>query len=271
MKYDILKGYKLYLQEVLTKNTAKTYYAAVNKVFEDFNFDSLGQVSDQAILDKVRKFGSKNQVSAAKNGLKFLKKFDKSLNLPTDAAFSEILRHKRNYVKSRGRRVDFDKMQRKVNALRNNKLKLAFRLASISGLRVSELADLTAEDISFGDDGSITVTVKNGKGGKPGQVKCLQDKYVYDKLQEYCKDQGDNKLFYSANYMKEKAGDMGMEMHDFRRAFAKLKKMECMAQGATAYEANAEVKAGLRHERFATTKRYLYGRKIVTRKNLKSD
>ena len=265
MKYDILNGYKQYLYENLNKNTAKTYYSAVNKVFRDLRFNSLSQIPDHLIMTEVRKLSNKNLVSAAKNGLKHLQKYDPSLNLPSNEAFSEISKHKRNYVKSKGKKVDFDQMQRKVNAIRNKKLKLAFRLASISGLRVSELADLEAGDLKFKEDGTITVSVKHGKGGKSGQVDCLQDKYVYEQLKEYCNNlEENNRLFYSESYMREKAGNMGMEMHDFRRAFALLKKIDCMDQGCNSYEANAEVQEGLRHERFSTTKRYLYGRKVVT-------
>ena len=43
-----------------------------------------------------------------------------------------------------------------------------------------------------------------------------------------------------------------------------------MAAGATAYEANGAVQEGLRHARFSTTKRYLYGRKIITKKKIKT-
>jgi len=265
MKYDILDGYKQYLYENLKKNTAKTYYSAVKKTLRDLRFDSLNQIPENLILGEVKKLNNKNLVSAAKNGLKYLKKYDSSLNLPSNEAFSQISKHKRNYVKSRGKRVDYDQMQRKVNGIQNKKLKLAFRLASISGLRVSELADLKAGDLKFNEAGNIIVSVRNGKGGKSGQVECLNDKYVYERLKEYCNSQEeDKKLFYSESYMRERAGRLGLEMHDFRRAFATLKKMDCLNEGFSSYEANAKVQEGLRHERFSTTKRYLYGRKIIT-------
>ena len=267
MKYDILHEYKQYLYDTLNKNTAKTYYSAVNKVLQDLRFNSLSQIPESLIIKRVQHLGSKNLVSAAKNGLKHLYKFDDELNLPKDEAFSDISKHKRNYVKSKGKRIDFDKTQRKVNSIRNKKLKLAFRLASISGLRVSELADLEARDLKFNDDGKVIVSVRNGKGGKSGQVECLKDKYVYEQLKEYCNSQEENKkLFYSESYMRERAGKLGLEMHDFRRAFATLKKMDCIDKGYSSYEVNAKVQEGLRHERFSTTKRYLYGRKIVTKR-----
>ena len=266
MKYDILHEYKQYLYDTLNKNTAKTYYSAGYKVFLDLHFNDLSQIPESMILERVKQLESKNLVSAAKNGLKLLYKFDSKLNLPKDEAFSNISKHKRNYVKSKGKRIDFDKTQRKVNSIRNKKLKLAFRLASISGLRVSELADLEARDLKFNDDGKIIVSVRNGKGGKNGQVECLDDKYIYEQLKAYCNGQeGNKKLFYSESYMRERAGRLGLEMHDFRRAFATLRKIYCMSEGYSSYEANAKVQEGLRHERFSTTKRYLFGRKVITK------
>ena len=262
MKYDILNNYKAYLQANLNKNTAKTYYSAVNKVFDGIDFNDLREVSETKILDRIKNLKSKNQVSAAKNGLKYLQVVNNHLQMPSDAQIAEISKHKRNYVKSRGKAVDYDQMLRKVNVLKNEKLKLAYRLAGISGLRVSELADLEAKDIEFRDDGRISVSVRHGKGGKPGTVECLDDTYVYNKLKDYCRQNETGKLFYSESYMREKAHGLGMEMHDFRRAYAKIKKIECMAAGATAYEANGAVQEGLRHARFSTTKRYLYGRKV---------
>lgn len=265
MKYDILDGFKAYLQENLSKNTAKTYFSAVNMVFKEVNFRDLGEIPEDYISKKVGSLTTKNKVSAAKNGLMHLKKYDSHLNIPSEETFKEISVHKRNRVKSRGKKVDFDQMQRKVNAIQNRKLKLAYRLASISGLRVSELADLEARDVNFSDDGKISVNIRNGKGGKNGQVDCLEDKYLYDNLKAYCQDNKNGKLFYSESYMRQKAWEMGIEMHDFRRAYATLKKIDCINHGDTAYEANAKVQEGLRHARFSTTKRYLYGRKIITK------
>ena len=137
MKYDILNNYKAYLQANLNKNTAKTYYSAVNKVFDGIDFNDLREVSETKILDRIKNLKSKNQVSAAKNGLKYLQVVNNHLQMPSDAQIAEISKHKRNYVKSRGKAVDYDQMLRKVNVLKNEKLKLAYRLAGISGLRVS--------------------------------------------------------------------------------------------------------------------------------------
>ncbi|MDU4971453.1 MAG: hypothetical protein E6X19_01905, partial [Hungatella hathewayi] len=90
MKYDILNEFKAYLQANLNKNTAKTYYSAVNKVFENIDFNDLQDVSEDKILDRIRKLSSKNQVSAAKNGLKYLQVVNNHLQMPADARFAEI-------------------------------------------------------------------------------------------------------------------------------------------------------------------------------------
>lgn len=118
MKYDILNNYKAYLQANLNKNTAKTYYSAVNKVFDGIDFNDLQEVSETKILDRIKNLKSKNQVSAAKNGLKHLQMVNNHLQMPSDAQIAEISKHKRNYVKSRGKSVDFDQMLRKVNVLK---------------------------------------------------------------------------------------------------------------------------------------------------------
>ena len=63
MKYDILNNYKAYLQANLNKNTAKTYYSAVNKVFDGIDFNDLREVSETKILDRIKNLKSKNQVT----------------------------------------------------------------------------------------------------------------------------------------------------------------------------------------------------------------
>jgi len=94
MKYDILNNYKAYLQANLNKNTAKTYYSAVNKVFDGIDFNDLQEVSETKILDRIKNLKSKNQVSAAKNGLKHLQMVNNHLQMPSDAQIAEISKHK---------------------------------------------------------------------------------------------------------------------------------------------------------------------------------
>lgn len=263
MKYDILEEFKVYLTQNLEKNTAKTYYSAVKNLLKDIDFNNLNQIRTDDIVEKIGKLRTKNQVSAAKNGLKHLAAFDSSFQLPEEQEFIDISIHKRNWVKSKGKKVDYSKVKRKVNATKNEKLKYAWRLAEISGLRVSELADLEPGDIKFREDGRIEVFVKRGKGGKPGNIVCLSDDYLYEKLKNYVLSVNEGKkIFYSESYLRENANKYGMQMHDFRRGFAIESKKRYLESGLTAIEANKAVKEDLRHSRYSTTKRYLYGRKL---------
>ena len=267
MKYDILLGFKRYLQDSLNTNTAKTYYSAVKKVFNDCNISSLGDVSEDYIMNRLKRFRTKNEVSAAKNGLKHLAKYDSSLRLPSDEIFKNIMRHKRNHVKSKGRSVNFDTMMKKTNACRDPRMKYAYRLAAVSGLRVSELAALDPGDIIFQSDGRLKIHVRHGKGGKEGWVICLKDDYLYEHLKHHIGTlQPNERLFYDESYMRKYAWEHGMEMHNFRRAFAVLQKRELLQDGCNAKVADKIVQEQLRHSRFSNTKRYLYGRKIIARK-----
>lgn len=266
MKYDILEEFHNYINEVCSKNTSKTYYSAVKKLLKDIQFKQLDEIDTGELVQNIKLLKSKNAVSAAKNGLKYLKEFDSSFQLPEDSVFKDISSRKRNRVKSKGKIVNYDTMRRKVNAGGNKKIKLACRVAAISGLRVSELAELQAKDIAFGDN-KIRIFVQKGKGGKAGTIECLKDMHTYQILKEHCKKlEPEEKLFYSESYMRQKAWENDMQMHDFRRVFAVLQKKQLLSEGYTSGEANKIVQDKLRHSRFSTTKRYLYGRKIVLRK-----
>lgn len=154
-------------------------------------------------------------------------------------------------------------IDRKINRLENEKLKLAFRLMKVSGLRVAEVASLKKTDIQV-EGNQIFVTVHHGKGGSNGVVHCMPDSYLLNKLSMFIASKSDEeKLFYSASAMKKKALELGIECHDFRRIAAityhqSLRK----EQNLSVEQADELTQEFLRHERFSTTKRYLYNRKL---------
>lgn len=261
MKYDILEPFKDYLKENLSPNTAKTYYGAVEKLFRDLQFNSLKQIEGEWILQEAaQKFKTRNEYSAAKNGLKWLKKYNPDLVLPSEKAFGEISRRKRNFSKKKKKVIYLKPTQRKINQIRNERLRYAYRLALISGLRVSELADLEANDFIL-ECGKIFVRVKKGKGGHGGLVECQADAYLYERLPEFLSRYPEEKVFYSEIYMQEKANALGIECHDLRRIFAQTTREE-LKKTMPAAAANEIVQQRLRHARFSTTKRYLFNRKL---------
>lgn len=261
MKYDILEPFRDYLKQKLPHNTARTYYAAVVKLFKDIQFNDLRQIKPDWIKEEtVKRFKTRNEYSAVKNGLKWLAKYDPNLRLPSEADFQAGSSKKRNFSKKPKKIIYLRPTQRKINQIQNDRLRYAYRLAEISGLRVSELAALEATDIQL-ENGKIFVTVKKGKGGHGGRVECQEDAYLYSRLPDFLKEHAEGKIFYSESYMRKYADKLGIECHDLRRIFAIQTRSELKKEMPVA-QANEIVQQQLRHSRFSTTKRYLFNRKL---------
>lgn len=261
MKYDELEPFREYLQARLCANTARTYYSAVVKLFQGINFNGLEDVPAGYLERELpARFKSRNEFSAAKNGLKHLGKFCPGLQLPEESFFRENSRKKRNFSRRPGKVIYLHPLQRTINQMQNVKLKYAYRLALVSGLRVSELADLEASDLSF-EEGRIMVRVRKDKGGRGGLIRCRSDPWLYNKLQSYTQDCVEGKLFYGEAYMRKEADRLGFECHDLRRIYAIETRRE-LRKELPPEEADRVVQENLRHSRFSTTKRYLYNRKL---------
>ena len=264
MKYDILEPYKEFLYDQLTANTARKYYSCMVKLLQGVDINRVEELSLEYLQKELmRRFKTKNEFSAAKNALRLFGECYPQLQMPATEYFKEESLKKRNYTKKPGKVIHLKTTMHKINQIENPKLKYAYRLAVISGLRVSELADLRPSDVTFAE-GRIVVTVQNGKGGHGGVITCRQDPYLYDRLRKYVSKvqatQGE-KLFYSEATMSKEAGRLGLECHDLRRIYAILSRRELKAVMPAA-QADREVQRNMRHVRFSTTKRYLYNRKL---------
>ena len=158
-----------------------------------------------------------------------------------------------------------DRNFRTINQISDKRLKLGYRLMLISGLRVSEVADLEPGDIRIRDDGVIDLHIRNGKGGKTGNVECMKDDYVRKHLRELLDIiEPGQKVFYSASTMEKQATNLGMECHDLRRIYSKHRLRELIEEEAMSKgKAHQIVQKELRHESGKTTDLYLYGRKFV--------
>jgi len=263
MKYGVLLEFKGYLHDVLDNcSTADRYYYAVDNLFKDLQFSSVREIQGETIEKLLRETETKQEFTKAKNGLKHLKAFDSGLNLPSEKFFRETAARKRNRSLRPVKTLEHDTISRKVNAIRDVKLKTAFRLMEKSGLRVSEAAALQKRDISIDGD-IIKIDVKHGKGGSNDVVTCMPDKWLAGKLGvllEALEDEG--RPFYAAQTMKNKARAHGLECHDFRRIAANVYRDERRADGEPLPDANEETRNFLRHTRFSVTKRYLRNRKL---------
>jgi len=269
MKYDILNAFREHLNAVCdNKNTADRYWFAVDKLFKDLQFNTLGEIPSETIERLLTAAPNKNRFSAAKNGLTHLKAFDKGLNLPPDKFFRETAARKKNRSVKPAKTIELDAVHRKVNAIRDVRLKTAFRLMERAGLRVSECAALTKRDI-FIDGSAIKIDVRHGKGGSNDIVTAMlagdgrPDDWLSGELSKLLEPLNNGeKPFYAAQTMKNKAHDLGIECHDFRRMAANAFRDERRADGGELYDANEETRDFLRHTRFSTTKRYLRNRKL---------
>lgn len=263
MKYDVLYGFEGYLKQKYCANTAKKYYQEVKKIFEDMQFDSLGEIDTKMVGHKIRLIHQQGRFSAAKQGLIALHDYDRSFILPDEKVWEDA--PKFNRCKSRGQEIHVDKNFRTINQISDKKLKLGYRLMLISGLRVSEVAGLEKEDILIREDGGIGLHIRNGKGGKTGDVVCMKDGYVAEYLAELLDstDPG-RKVFYAASTMEKEAANLGMECHDLRRIYSKHRLRELIEEEAMSKgKAHQIVQKELRHENGKTTDLYLYGRKFV--------
>ena len=263
MKYEILTMFREFLKlEIENANTRDRYYYAVTAFFHKLQFNELKDIDEIKIKEMLKNISGKSKFSATKNGLKYLKMFDDTLNIPNEKWFSEISKTKKNHSKRAKKIIYYDEVMKKINAIKNDKLKIAFRLMAISGLRVNEAANLKKENIFF-EDSKIFVAVKHGKAGSNGIVECLADSYLINRLPSYLeKFENNEKIFYSAQTMKKKANELDIECHNFRRIAAINFKKVQKENGKTKEEADDNTRIFLRHERFSTTKRYLYNRKL---------
>ena len=165
MKYDILEPYKEFLYDQLTANTARKYYSCMVKLLQGVEINRVEELSLEYLQKELpQRFRTKNEFSAAKNALRLFGECYPQPQMPAKEYFKEESLKKRNYTKKPGKVIHLKTTMRKINQIENPKLKYAYRLAVISGLRLSELADLRPSDLAF-TEGRITVTVRNGKGG----------------------------------------------------------------------------------------------------------
>lgn len=265
MRYDVLLPLKEELERTCkSPQTAKTYYQAVKNALENQQFDRPGEIDPGKIKESLTAIRSASELSAAKNGLKMLQALYSEVRIPEEEWFQEVQGTKTRRRKTRAEPIQLESIKHKINALKDDRLKLAYRTALNSGLRVSELADLKPGDLQFKEGARIGYVVRRGKGGKPRELVGLPDPYLHERLQQLMTaTPPDQRLFYSNSHLRKRAYELEFECHDLRRVNAQDYRRFVRGEGLSAYEANGAVMESLGHTRFRTTARYL--RKKVIR------
>jgi len=186
----------------VSDTTATTYYNRLRYYYKN---------------NKVLDNKSKNYINQTKQAIKYLYKMhdiyynNETINL---TKVHDSMKHKKPVrVK-----IKLSIVNKKINAMKDKRKKLAFRLMEVSGLRISEISNLTKDNIEFSNN-KIYVTVIDGKGGKSRRISAIKDKWLYNELQQL--EERNGKLFHKSNTLRKKAWELGFKTHKLRKVSAK--------------------------------------------------
>ncbi len=256
MKYNLLSNYKLFLASLgLRPNTINTYYNRMAKLLEgDFLTNDSFKIDISSLISKLSHIHYKNQFSQSKNALLyFCKCYQISI---TNKQLKDIERLQKQTRKKyrKATKAEYPKIKRTINHLKNKKLKVSFLTMIETGLRVSELSQIKIEDCHIYDEemrfsfigkgGKKAFSTINKKDNLPLYV-CLKDIILYYRD----KGQFNKKLFYSSQYLQQKAKLYGFSCLDLRRISAKLEYQKSKSKN--------QVRNKLRHAKIKTTDIYL--------------
>lgn len=169
-------------------------------------------ILDDYVKQKIK---DKKQLSRLKCGLKEIGAAKEDLQ-KLDKAFTFM----KKYKKAPEPQFKLKNIVNAIDRLKNKRLKIAYRLQIISGLRIGEIAKLTKKDISIDlDTSQIIIEVIKGKGNKDRRVKCFIDDWVLEELIKLTERKNGN-LFYSKSYLMNKASKLNFHTHDLRKTNA---------------------------------------------------
>jgi len=248
---ELLKAYKDFLLKGYARETASAYTKRLALLLKGQNvLDPVGKLDINMVMKKLEKIKYKNHFSQNKNALLHFCKFQNiQLTYETEKRIKELeqtTKKKRRKLKP----VEYPTIDKKIKYIRNKRLKLSYQTMIATGLRVSELASISAEDCTI-DDTSITFNfIAKGGNNEVVTLIAVENPKLYENLKIHIDDiSTDKKIFYSNGYLQSKAKELDFKCHDLRRAFAKLEYKKCKSKSA--------VKEKLRHSNLKTTNIYL--------------
>lgn len=240
----------------LTEKTARSYLSCMEKLCEELKEKD----GCNDIAQAIKTLGNGNE--QIPKYIAAVKKYERDvLDTPKALLYGEQLIELRQIKqKPIGRTLSLEEKTylHKINALHNQRLKLALRIQVASGLRIFEVANLLPADFEFQTAGKISITVREGKGGKMRKVDC-EDAWLSENLKKYIAawDKNETVLFYKESYLKKKAGELGILTHDLRRLNAKQRYREKKEEGESHREARRAVQKQLGHAQAKITDAYI--------------
>ena len=251
MIYEILNNYWAYLNETLSAETARTYTDRLGALLEGQSIiNTMENFDMNLVLENLSKVKYKNYFSQSKNALLYFLEFQ---NLSLNSEQVQKIKKLQNNTHKKYRKLksqDYKVIKRKIEHLKNQKLKLCFQVLMQTGLRVSELSQIKSNDCVVADDRIQFSFI--GKGGKNQTVSLVKEENtkLYNTLKNMIETTKINeKLFYSSNYLQIKAKELNFTCHDLRRICSKLEYKKTKSREA--------VKEKLRHSNMKTTELYL--------------
>lgn len=260
MLYNLLADYRAWLETKYTHATANTYYTRICSLLEGQPVnDTAKRLDVEKVIERLAELTHKNEFSQAKSALLHFCEFQ---NITLPAEVIERIRELEIHTRKKYRKlkaVDYITIDNKIKRLKNEKLKLSFQTLTATGLRVSELAQITPAHCVVTDESLAFCFI--AKGGKENTTIVFKSEYpeFYGRLKEWITHTNpQKKMFYSAGYLQKQAKNMGFTCHDLRRACAKLEYQKSRSK--------AEVMKKLRHRNTKTTNIYLNSKVSIERK-----
>jgi integrase len=203
------------MEFLIAKNKTEERYLYQFKNFLD---------SDLEIEDYLKK-SDKKEISRLKNSLRLIN-LDESEKKEINILCDKYTKIRPKFRKEPEPTLNLKTLENTVNKLKSKRLKLGYRLQEISGLRVSEIADLEERDIKINANNELLIHVRHGKGNKERYVKCFRDDWVLKEILKL-KPKKNNKLFCAAKYIIENANKCNFHTHDLRKVFANIFYYNC--------------------------------------------
>jgi len=213
---DLKKELKYYLEELedleRSKITIKNYSANINMFIDFLIINKITELKQDNINQLLKQYRSylkterNNKPSTRVRYLQeiflFLEKLDFKINIKLP---------KNNHKNKKIKYLNIEEIKEVIKTIPKSRVrdKAVFQTLHRTGLRVSELANLTKQDINLNStDKAVTINIINGKGGKDRTVYIDQEtlklinKMIYKRTRKGKQDQT-NYLFTTLNGKKQ--------------------------------------------------------------------
>jgi len=251
MRYDVLDAYRRYLSAFLSPLSASLYRNRLDKLIDSRLVGNIAkQVDISNVINRLSKIKYKNHFSQSKNAFLHFCKFSGITLTNEQMKTIHSLQEKTHKKYRKQKEMNYQEIKKKIDKLKNEKLKLSFETILATGLRVSELAQIRPEACTIDENKIILEFIGKGNIQETVTVHRLDYPELFTSLNGAIEKTPDNKgIFYSAIYLQIKAKELDFACHDLRRIYAKLEYKKCKSK--------EQVKEKLRHSNKKTTNIYL--------------